>query len=48
VRASIGGRYRLVAYLGAKVLVGSVALATGPEAVSGAVNRGFDVLAGLG
>jgi len=47
LRHRFGGRYRLVAYLGAAVLVGFVALATGPDAVSGAVNRGFDVLAGL-
>jgi hypothetical protein len=47
LRHRFGGAYRLVACLGAAVLVGFVAVATSPDAVGGAVNRGFDALAGL-
>lgn len=47
LRLRFGKSSPLVVALGAAVLVAFVLLAVTPEAIGGAVNRGFDALAGL-
>jgi hypothetical protein len=47
LRDRFGSAYGLLVALGVAVLVAFVGLAAAPEAIGGAVNRGFDVLAGL-
>lgn len=47
LRDGFGRARGLILGLGAAVLVGFIGLAAAPDSVGGAVNRGFDVLAGL-
>ena len=47
LRDSFGRARGLVVGLGVAVLVGFIGLAAAPDSVSGAVNRGIDVLAGV-